>query len=179
MAHTEHDSHHIIPMKVLLKVFGALVFLTILTVAVSRVDLGILETPVALGIAGMKSALVVLFFMALKYDKGVNSMVFTVGTVFVVVFLLFTLLDVAFRGDLSNVDRETISAQERRAERLRAQEPADSLLRVTPADYPNAPPADSGSAAGASSPDPAAVRERADTEATPGGEPADEGDPNR
>jgi cytochrome c oxidase subunit 4 len=150
MAHTEHDSHHIIPMKVLLKVFGGLVILTILTVAVAQLDLGVLDLPVALGIAGMKSALVVLFFMALKYDQGVNSMVFTIGTVFVVIFLSFTFLDVAFRGDLGNVADETISAQERRAERLRDEEPADSLLRVTPADYANAPPADSGSAAGAS-----------------------------
>ena len=139
MAHTEHDSHHIIPMKILLRVFGGLVILTILTVAVSRVDLGILNVPVALGIAGMKSALVVLFFMALKYDKGVNSMVFTVGTVFVAVFLFFTLLDVSFRGDLGNVATETISAEERRTEQLRTQEPADSLLRITPADYANAP----------------------------------------
>ena len=174
MAHTEHDSHHVIPMKVLLRVFGGLVFLTILTVAVAQIDLGVLDLPVALGIAGMKSALVVLFFMALKYDKGVNSMVFTVGTVFVVVFLLFTLLDVAFRGDLSNAASETISAQERRAEELRAEEPADSLLRLTPADYAGAPPADSGSAAGAGSPDPGTARERSDTEGTPGGGATDE-----
>ena len=154
MAHTEHESHHIIPLKVLLRVFGGLVVLTILTVAVSRVDLGILNVPVALGIAGMKSALVVLFFMALKYDKGVNAMVFTVGMVFVVVFLLFTLLDVSFRGDLSNVATETISAEERRAEELRAQEPADSLLRIAPADYPGASTSGEGrggAAAGTSS----------------------------
>lgn len=136
MAHSEHKSHHVIPKKILLRVFGGLVFLTILTVAVARVDLGILNVPVALGIAGMKAALVVLFFMALKYDKGVNSLVFTVGTVFVGVFLFFTLLDVVFRGDLGNVQTETISVQERREERLRAQEPADSLLRIAPADYP-------------------------------------------
>ncbi|PSR00332.1 MAG: oxidase [Bacteroidetes bacterium QS_9_68_14] len=150
MAHTEHDSHHIIPMKTLLRVFGGLVVLTILTVAVAQLDLGVLDLPVALGIAGMKSALVVLFFMALKYDRGVNSMVFTIGTVFVVIFLFFTSLDVASRGDLSNVADETISAQERRAEQLRDEEPADSLLRITPADYANAPPADSGRTAGAS-----------------------------
>lgn len=143
MAHTEHDSHHIIPLKILLQVFGALVVLTILTVVASRLDLGMLDVPVALGIAGMKTALVVLFFMALKYDKGVNSLVFTVGAVFVVIFLFFTLLDVVFRGDLGNVATETISAEERRAERLRNEEPADSLLRIAPADYPDASAANS------------------------------------
>lgn len=148
MAHTEHDTHHVLPKKLLFKVFGALVFLTVLTVAAAQVDLGPLHAPVALGIAGIKSALVVLFFMALKYDKGVNTMVFSVGAVFVVIFLSFTLLDVAFRGDLSNVDAETISAEELRAEELRAEEPADSLLRIAPADY-TAPPADGGNATNA------------------------------
>ena len=83
-----HSDHHIIPFKVLSGVFGALIVLTVLTVAVAQIDLGVLEIPVALGIAIAKSALVVMFFMALKYDKPVNSMVFTVGTVFVVVFLV-------------------------------------------------------------------------------------------
>ena len=164
MAHTEHDSHHVIPMKVLLRVFGALVVLTVLTVAVAQLDLGVLDLPVALGIAGAKSALVVLFFMALKYDKGVNSMVFTVGTVFVVVFLFFTLLDVSFRGDLGNVAPETISAQERRAEELQSEEPADSLLRIAPADYPNA----GGGASSATTADEAPAS--ADTASAPSGD---------
>lgn len=137
MAHdgTDH-SHHIIPRAVLLKVFGALVFLTILTVVTAQyMDFGMFDVPLALAIAGVKAALVVMFFMALWYDKGVNAMVFSIGAVFVAVFLLFTILDTAFRGDIGNVDPETIAEQERREEQLREQEPSPEELRVAPADF--------------------------------------------
>ena len=92
----------------LVTVFGALIFLTIFTVISSRVDLGILNVPLAMLIATTKAALVVGFFMALKYDNRVNSLVFAVGVLFVVVFLSFTLLDTSFRGDLPNTTKGTI-----------------------------------------------------------------------
>lgn len=136
MAHSDgHADHHIIPFKTLASVFGALIVLTVLTVAVAQVDLGPLNIPVAIGIAVSKAALVVMFFMALKYDKPVNSMVFTVGTVFVVVFLVFTLFDTAFRGDIGNVGAQTIEEEEAELERLREREPDPEQLRVTPSDY--------------------------------------------
>ncbi len=143
MAHAEGNAenhgHHIIPFKVLLAVFLGLVALTVLTVAVARVDLGPLNVPVALGIAGLKATLVVLFFMALKYDKPVNSMVFSIGTVFVVIFVVFTLFDTAFRGDLGNVSPLTIEEEERQLEELRQRDPDPEDLRVAPADFDNAP----------------------------------------
>ncbi len=136
MAHSDgHANHHIIPFKTLASVFGALVILTVLTVAVAQVDLGVLNIPVAIGIAVSKAALVVMFFMALKYDKPVDLMVFTVGTVFVVVFLVFTLFDTAFRGDIGNVGAQTIEEEEAELERLREREPDPEQLRVTPSDY--------------------------------------------
>lgn len=136
MAHSDgHADHHIIPFKTLASVFGALVVLTVLTVAVAQIDLGPLNIPVAIGIAVAKATLVVMFFMALKYDKPVNSMVFTVGTVFVVVFLVFTLFDTAFRGDIGNVGAQTIEEEEAELERLREREPDPEQLRVTPSDY--------------------------------------------
>lgn len=118
----EGHVHHITPRSTLLKVFGALVFLTIFTVVSSRIDLGVLNVPLALAIALTKAALVVMFFMALKYDKKVNVLTFTVGTIFVLVFLLFTLFDVAFRGDLGNVSEATITDMLREEELLRGQE---------------------------------------------------------
>lgn len=105
--------HHVTPKKTLFTVFGALVALTILTGLTAQIDLGVFNIPLALTIAGSKAALVVLFFMALKYDNRVNALVFTLGVVFVVVFLTFTLFDTAFRGDLGNVGTETISDLER------------------------------------------------------------------
>ncbi len=112
---SSQHGHHVIPKKVLFTVFGALVFLTILTaVTAEYVDIGALNVPLALAIAGSKAGLVVTFFMALKYDNKVNTLVFMFGGVFAVVFLTFTLFDTAFRGDLGNVGEQTISEIERR-----------------------------------------------------------------
>lgn len=119
-AHTdEHHGHHIIPMPLLLKIFGGLVFLTVLTVlTATQLDLGPLNVPIALAIAFTKAGLVLTFFMALKYDNRVNTLVFSLGVIFVAVFLIFTLFDTAFRGDLGNVDSETIADQERAAQAM-------------------------------------------------------------
>lgn len=141
MAHAEdHEfehSHHIIPLKVLLSVFGALLFLTVLTVAVAYVPLGPLEIPVALAIAAVKASLVVMFFMALRYDKKVNTLVFATGTIFVVVFMIFTLFDTVFRGDMTDMlTPGTISEQERVEEQLRERDPGQAGLRIAPAHFP-------------------------------------------
>lgn len=134
--HADSHEHHIIPFKVLLSVFLALVGLTVLTVAVAQVELGPLNVPVAIGIAVTKAMLVVLYFMALKYDKPVNSMVFAIGTVFVVIFIVFTLFDTVYRGDLGNVSSQTITEEEAQMEQLRQREPDPERLRVAPADFP-------------------------------------------
>lgn len=131
--HADH-SHHIIPFKTLLSVFLALVALTVITVAIAQVDLGALNVPVALAIAMTKAGLVVMIFMALKYDKPVNTMVFIVGTSFVAIFLIFTLFDTAFRGDIGNVGVRTITEEEAELERLQQREPDPEQLQVTPSD---------------------------------------------
>lgn len=130
-----HDGPHIVPKSVLLKVFGGLIFLTLVTVGAAYVPLGPLTVPVAIGIAVGKASLVVMFFMHLKYDNPVNALTFTIGTIFVVVFVSITLLDTAFRGDLGNVNQRTI--QQIQAEEENAQEEAipDDSLRISPADY--------------------------------------------
>ncbi|MBO6574929.1 MAG: cytochrome C oxidase subunit IV family protein [Rhodothermales bacterium] len=116
MAH----GHHISSTRLLVTVFGALVFLTIITVITSRMDLGALDVPVALAIASLKAALVVGYFMMLKYDNRVNALVFAVGSLFVVVFLVFTLLDTTTRGDLPNTVEGTIMEEQRDLEALEA-----------------------------------------------------------
>jgi cytochrome c oxidase subunit 4 len=131
-----HD-HHIIPLPVLLKVFGSLIVLTGITYGVAQIPLGPLDVPVAIAIAAVKATLVVLFFMALKYDNPVNTLTFTVGTIFVLVFITFTLFDTAFRGDLGNVSERTkaeIDRAEEEAMQQQEQIPAEQL-RVAPGDY--------------------------------------------
>ena len=103
-------------------VFGTLILLTIITALTAQLDLGVLNVPLALAIASSKAALVALFFMALKYDNPVNGLAFSLGVVFVSVFLIFTLFDTVFRGDLGNVGTETISDIERMESLMRDRE---------------------------------------------------------
>jgi len=123
-----YEGHHITPFKTLLHVFIALVILTLLTVFTSRIHLGILHIPMAIGIAIAKAALVVSIFMGLKWDNKINAVVLSVGVAFVMIFLAFTLFDTAFRGDLPSTVEGTIMEQERQDEQLRERDPGPPQL---------------------------------------------------
>jgi cytochrome c oxidase subunit 4 len=90
---------HVVPLWLLAAVFGALLMLTGLTVAVAQVDLGNLNLYLALAIAAAKASLVVLFFMHLYWDRPFNAMVFVGCLLFVSLFIGITLTDLrANRG---------------------------------------------------------------------------------
>ncbi|HET6345171.1 MAG TPA: cytochrome C oxidase subunit IV family protein [Myxococcota bacterium] len=90
---TDHSGHHVSSMATLLGVFGALIVLTVVTVAVAYVDLGEFNLFVALGIATLKATLVALFFMHLAYDSGFNRLAFFGSIFFVLLFVGITLMD--------------------------------------------------------------------------------------
>jgi len=94
-------SHRIVSDKVYMNTFLFLLIFTIITVAVSRIDLGMLNVPVALGIALVKATVVSLFFMGLKWEKGINLVLVWMGVVGVLLFFALTFADVSFRGDIS------------------------------------------------------------------------------
>ena len=92
---------HVIPTQLLLKVWAALIFLTIVTVAVTWVNLGVLNLWVALGIATVKAVIVALFFMHLLYDRPFNAIVLVVAIFFTLLFLGLALLDTLhYKDDL-------------------------------------------------------------------------------
>jgi len=91
--HHDNGMGHAVPWPILVGVFLSLMGLTFLTVAVTYVDLGPLNIVIALGIATIKAAIVVLFFMHLFWDKPLNSIVFVLTIAFVGVFLAFTIID--------------------------------------------------------------------------------------
>lgn len=62
-------SEHIVPKRTYLFVWIALMILTVLTAAVSTINLGQFSGPVALAIASIKATLVAMFFMHLRYEK--------------------------------------------------------------------------------------------------------------
>ena len=84
---------HVVPVWLLAAVFGALLVLTGLTVAVAQVDLGNMNLYLALGIAAVKASLVVLFFMHLFWDRPFNAMIFIGCLLFVSLFIGITLTD--------------------------------------------------------------------------------------
>ncbi|MGA2065162.1 MAG: cytochrome C oxidase subunit IV family protein [Thermoguttaceae bacterium] len=84
---------HVVPLGVLAAVWGALVALTVLTVAAAGVDLGNLNLYIALAIAGVKAALVVLYFMHLRYDRPFLLVVFLGCLAFVVLFISLAMTD--------------------------------------------------------------------------------------
>jgi cytochrome c oxidase subunit 4 len=94
----EHDEHHGLahttPVALLAGVLGALLVLTILTVSVTKIDLGSQgNLVVAMVIATVKAALVVTFFMHLKWDRKVHLVLFMSSVLFVILFLSMALTD--------------------------------------------------------------------------------------
>lgn len=96
MEHTHEDTHHP-PISLYYKIFGALMILTVITVAVAFQDLGPLNNIVALGIAGIKTTLVVLFFMHVKYESKLTKLFAAAGFIWLAILLAFTLQDTETR----------------------------------------------------------------------------------
>jgi cytochrome c oxidase subunit 4 len=87
---------HVMPRRVLLAVWAALMALTILTVSAHAVDFGpSANLLVAMGIATVKASLVVLFFMHLLYDRRFHLLVFLASLLFVFLFVSLAMLDSA------------------------------------------------------------------------------------
>lgn len=84
---------HIVPLPVLFLVFFILTIFTVLTVAVTRYDLGSWNLIIAMAIATVKASLVVLYFMHLRYDNPFNALIFIAALVFMTLFISITLLD--------------------------------------------------------------------------------------
>ncbi len=90
-AHAEHP--HVVPMKVLLSVWIGLLVLTVVTVAVTKVNLGNFNLWIAMAIATVKASLVVLYFMHMRYDRPFNAMVFISALLVVALFIGIALID--------------------------------------------------------------------------------------
>ncbi len=84
---------HPMPVKNLLAVFGTLVVLTVITVAVAQFDLGAFNVVFALAIAGVKASVVAMFFMHLRYDKRFNFVIFAASICFVALMVVLVLGD--------------------------------------------------------------------------------------
>ncbi|MEM1107717.1 MAG: cytochrome C oxidase subunit IV family protein [Planctomycetota bacterium] len=108
-AHPEHDTHHdddhhghsggdhahhVVPLGFLFSIFLVLMFLTFITVAVTKLDFGYeMNLVVAMAIALVKAAVVGLYFMHLRWDAPLNGIILVVSLLFVTLFITFSLMD--------------------------------------------------------------------------------------
>ena len=106
MSRTPHPftggSHHVMPKKIYFMIFAALLVGTAVTVQAAFIDLGPLNTVVALAIAVVKATLVVLFFMHVKYSSRLTKLVVASGLVWLVILLGLTMEDYLSRKWIPN-----------------------------------------------------------------------------
>ena len=91
-------THHVTGLPIYFGVFFALMILTILTVAVSRVNLGLLNTPIALGLAVVKATLVILFFMHVVHSTRLTWVVIISSFLWLGVMFALTFADYLTRS---------------------------------------------------------------------------------
>jgi cytochrome c oxidase subunit 4 len=91
-------SAHIVPTRTYYIIFAALLLLTYLTVQISALDLGAMNTVAALAIASLKATLVVLFFMHVKYSTRLTKLAVLGGLYWLLILLSLTLSDYLTRS---------------------------------------------------------------------------------
>lgn len=102
-AHGHDDAHghhhpHIVPPKVYAMVFLALMVFMAITVAVSFFDLGYFNLPIALTIAVIKTTLIIMFFMEVKYGSRLLWVFVCSSFIFLLIMFFMTMNDYWTRG---------------------------------------------------------------------------------
>ncbi len=97
---TTHAHDHSNDWKLYLGILVALLILTVVTVAAAGVDFGSANVIIAVLIATVKASLVALFFMHLRHDSPINSIIFLSALLFLGFLLILCLLDINSRHDV-------------------------------------------------------------------------------
>jgi cytochrome c oxidase subunit 4 len=92
-----NEHHHIVSYRTLVGIWLALLALTALTVAITRVDLGGYKVIGALAIACAKAGLVIAFFMHMKYEGRLLRWLLFLALTTLAIFIGFTFFDVLYR----------------------------------------------------------------------------------
>lgn len=90
-------SVHVEKTSLYLRVFGALLGLTALTVWAAFQEFGPLNNLIALAIAVLKASLVVLFFMHLRHSSRLTKLVIVSSVVWLLILFAFALSDYTTR----------------------------------------------------------------------------------
>jgi len=93
----EKEKHHIVPYKTYIYILAILIFFTLLSVAVTSIELGTITVLTALLIASLKGFLVLSYFMHLKFDHKIFAIMVTGIILIITVVILITFLDYYYR----------------------------------------------------------------------------------
>ena len=108
-----HHGPHVVPVRVYVGVFLALIVLTAATVWAAGHDFGPLNTVVAPTIAVTEATLVVLFFMHVKYGTPLVKLAVVSAIVWLGLLLVITMSDYASRGWLGSGGSGTFQLEDR------------------------------------------------------------------
>ncbi|MEY4614451.1 oxidase [bacterium] len=98
MASSEHSTHQPASLTLYLGTFGMLMLLTVLTIFAGFQNFGMWSTPIALGIAVVKAALVVVIFMHGYSSSPLTWVIILASIFFLTIMLGMMLSDYVSRG---------------------------------------------------------------------------------
>lgn len=93
----DNGKHHIVPYKTYAIILLLLLVLTALSVAVTGIELGPLTVTAALLLATAKGLLVLVYFMHLKFDNIIYSIMVAFIMFSIISIIVITFLDYLFR----------------------------------------------------------------------------------
>jgi len=94
---TKRNKTHIVSYKVYLITLVGLIALTLISVGVTYIQLANLTIFTALLLASIKSTLVLIYFMHLKFDNRILQILVAAVFILIALVILITFLDYNFR----------------------------------------------------------------------------------
>jgi len=94
----ENEKHHIVPSYMThIMVLLGLILLTVITVLITSVELGAYNTAAAMLIASLKGAVVLLYFMHLKFDHKIYWIMVSLVIAIFTAVIVVTFFDYLYR----------------------------------------------------------------------------------
>ncbi|HOI87982.1 MAG TPA: cytochrome C oxidase subunit IV family protein [Lentimicrobium sp.] len=93
----ENEKHHIVPYMTHIMVLLGLILLTVITVLITSVELGAYNTAAAMLIASLKGAVVLLYFMHLKFDHKIYWIMVSLVIAIFTAVIVVTFFDYLYR----------------------------------------------------------------------------------
>ena len=129
--HDAQDAHeHVDALKSYLIVFFTLLALLLLTVGVYTIDLGVMNTVIALIIASIKGLLVMLVFMHLRHGTRLTWVIASTGFVWLCIMITFLFADYLSRNAIPEAVKYPVAANSRVAmhEQSNAEESSSATM---------------------------------------------------